>query len=106
MSPMKKMPSDCQDAGVQPMGGSEEAIAEPQQFFIGREETEPPRRFFFAAKNGEKQRQKTGEIIEPKKAGNWYVGWDVDLYIYIYIHICIVYMYKQCTRTQENQPVF
>jgi len=48
--------------------------------------------FFVAAKNGEKQRQKTGEIIEPKKAGNWYVGWDVDLYIYIYIHICIVYM--------------
>lgn len=67
MSPMKKMPSDCQDAGVQPMGGSEEAIAEPQQFFIGREETEPPRRFFFAQKTARNNAKKLGKLLSRKR---------------------------------------
>ena len=54
----QKCTSDCQDAGVQPMGGSEEAIAEPQQFLLGGRRPNLLDDFFCAAKHWEKKRKK------------------------------------------------
>lgn len=68
MSPMKKMLSDCQDAGVQPMGGSEEAIAEPQQFFNweGGDGTSSTI-FFLPQKTARNNAKKLGKLLSRKR---------------------------------------